>query len=99
MAGGTKERQSAPANRRPRWAIGRFGNISRRPPSLGGGLHHGRVALALCWSIALPICAADWAQWRGPQRNGHSSETGLLREWPQDGPRLLWQVNDAGSGF
>jgi len=41
----------------------------------------------------------NWPQWRGPQRNGHSSETRLLGEWPQDGPKLLWQVNDVGSGF
>jgi outer membrane protein assembly factor BamB len=47
----------------------------------------------------LPIWAADWPQWRGPQRNGHSSETLLLGEWPPDGPKLLWQVNDVGAGF
>ncbi|HEV3080212.1 MAG TPA: PQQ-binding-like beta-propeller repeat protein, partial [Gemmataceae bacterium] len=43
--------------------------------------------------------AADWPQWRGPQRNGISDETGLLKEWPKDGPRLLWQVKDIGSGY
>lgn len=43
--------------------------------------------------------AADWPQWRGTQRNGHSQETGLLKEWPKDGPRLVWQVKDIGSGF
>jgi outer membrane protein assembly factor BamB len=43
--------------------------------------------------------AADWAQWRGPLRNGNSQETGLLREWPKDGPRLVWQVKDIGSGY
>ena len=57
------------------------------------------IKLALCWFVALPICAADWPQWRGPQRNGHSTETRLLREWPPNGPKLLWQVNDVGSGF
>ena len=68
-------------------------------PSWGRWLHHGLVGLPFCWIIALPICAADWPQWRGPQRNGHSAETGLLREWPQGGPKLLWQVNNVGSGF
>ena len=58
-----------------------------------------RIELSLCWIFALPLCAADWPQWRGPQRNGHSSETHLLREWPPGGPKLLWQVNDVGSGF
>ena len=62
-------------------------------------LYHGLVVISLCWIIALPICAADWPQWRGPHRNGHSSETHLLREWPQDGPKLLWQVNNVGAGF
>ena len=57
-----------------------------------------RVIL-LCCLITLPMCAADWPQWRGPHRDGHSSETNLLREWPPNGPKLLWQVNDVGSGF
>jgi outer membrane protein assembly factor BamB len=43
--------------------------------------------------------AADWPQWRGPQRNGISAETGLLAEWPKEGPRLVWQVKDIGSGY
>jgi outer membrane protein assembly factor BamB len=43
--------------------------------------------------------AADWPQWRGPQRNGVSSETGLRREWPKPGPRLVWQANDSGDGY
>jgi outer membrane protein assembly factor BamB len=43
--------------------------------------------------------AADWPQWRGPQRTGISTETGLLQEWPAGGPKLLWRVNNVGSGF
>jgi len=43
--------------------------------------------------------AADWPQWRGPQRDGISRETGLLREWPAEGPKLLWQVKDIGHGY
>jgi len=43
--------------------------------------------------------ASDWPQWRGPQRNGISTETGLLKQWPAAGPKLLWQVNDIGDGF
>jgi outer membrane protein assembly factor BamB len=69
------------------------------PPSLRRRLRHGLVALPLCCLIAVPMCAADWPQWRGPHRDGHSSETRLLQEWPPDGPKLLWQVNDVGSGF
>src|SRR5215216_781515 len=45
------------------------------------------------------VQAADWAQWRGPNRDGISKETGLLKEWPKDGPKLLWQVKEIGSGY
>jgi len=41
----------------------------------------------------------DWPQWRGPQRNGLSNETGLLKEWPKEGPKLLWQLKDIGDGY
>src|SRR6266705_6802968 len=53
----------------------------------------------LVLSTALSIVASDWPQWRGPQRNGVSQETGLLKEWPKDGPKLRWQVANAGSGY
>ena len=43
--------------------------------------------------------AADWPQWRGPKRDGLSQEKGLLQEWPKDGPKLLWKVANAGSGY
>ncbi|MBC8230308.1 PQQ-like beta-propeller repeat protein [bacterium] len=45
------------------------------------------------------IQAADSPQWRGPERNGLSKETGLLKEWPEGGPKLLWSVEGIGSGF
>src|SRR6266478_8399061 len=48
---------------------------------------------------AVSAAANDWPQWRGPQRNGVSQETGLLKEWPKDGPRLHWKVTDAGRGY
>ena len=41
----------------------------------------------------------DWAQWRGPYRDGISDETGLLGEWPEGGPKLLWQIDDLGKGW
>jgi outer membrane protein assembly factor BamB len=43
--------------------------------------------------------ANDWPQWRGPNRDGHSKETGLLKEWPKDGPSAVWQVKDLGGGY
>ena len=49
--------------------------------------------------VGVPLQANDWPQWRGPQRNGVSQETGLLKQWPKEGPRLLWKVADIGSGY
>jgi outer membrane protein assembly factor BamB len=45
------------------------------------------------------VTADDWPQWRGPARSGVSSETGLLKQWPAAGPRLVWQQTRAGYGF
>ena len=40
-----------------------------------------------------------WPQWRGPQRDDISSETGLLQSWPDDGPKKLWSSDDCGLGY
>src|SRR4051795_4477941 len=52
----------------------------------------------LC-ALTLTADAADWPQWRGPDRTGVSKETGLLKAWPKDGPPKLWSVKGCGSGF
>jgi outer membrane protein assembly factor BamB len=65
----------------------------------GGGR---RLAAIVGLSILTATCvasAADWPQWRGPNRNGISTETGLLKQWPKEGPKLLWQVKDLGGGY
>ena len=43
--------------------------------------------------------AADWPQWQGPDRTRISKETGLLKEWPAGGPKVIWTANDLGSGY
>jgi outer membrane protein assembly factor BamB len=43
--------------------------------------------------------AANWAQWRGPERNGLSTEKGLLKQWPAEGPKLAWQADKLGDGY
>src|SRR5215813_12078946 len=42
---------------------------------------------------------ANWPQWRGPNRDGVSKETGLLKQWPADGPSLVWKASGAGGGY
>ena len=41
----------------------------------------------------------DWPQWRGVNRDGKSTETGLLKSWPQAGPTRVWQATGAGEGY
>lgn len=43
--------------------------------------------------------AASWPQWRGPMQNDISPDQGLLKEWPQDGPKKLWTFENAGMGY
>lgn len=56
--------------------------------------------------LALPAArslqAADegsWPQWRGPNRDARSSETGLLARWPEGGPPLLYTAERLGEGY
>lgn len=43
--------------------------------------------------------SADWPQWRGPDRTNISSETGLLKAWPEGGPPLIWSMSGIGLGI
>jgi outer membrane protein assembly factor BamB len=54
-------------------------------------------ALVLLDAPAAP--ALDWPQWRGPDRNDISKENDLLKDWPKDGPKLLWTYKEAGAGY
>lgn len=48
----------------------------------------------ICFSVSAQV-----TQWRGPNRDGHFPETGLLKEWPTDGPQLLFEVAGLGKGW
>ena len=41
----------------------------------------------------------DWPQWRGPDRTDVSKETGLLKSWPEGGPKRVWLYENAGAGY
>ncbi len=43
--------------------------------------------------------APEWPQWRGPDRDGISKETGLLKAWPEGGPAQLWSIKGLGEGY
>ena len=48
---------------------------------------------------ALTLHATDWPQWRGPNRDGISKETGLLKSWPEAGPKLEWKATGMGDSY
>jgi len=56
---------------------------------------HLPTALLAC----LAFQAADWPQYRGPNRDDVSADKGLLDQWPADGPPLLWTFANAGVGY
>ena len=66
----------------------------------------GCALMLLCLSVevsAQAVAAAggggNWPQWRGPNRDGMSKETGLLKQWPAEGPPLVWKASGAGRGY
>ena len=57
-----------------------------------------RFSGILAASVLLPLFgalvnAADWPQWRGPNRDGISAETGWKSTWPAEGPKVVWKGN------
>ena len=53
--------------------------------------------IAAAGFVAANLTAGDWPQWRGPDRNGISSEK-VSAVWPAEGPKVLWQAS-VGTGF
>jgi outer membrane protein assembly factor BamB len=61
------------------------------------------------WYLAMVLTSAtafagspesfDWPQWQGPDRNAVSKESGLLKEWTEDGPPLAWKIKGLGGGY
>ncbi len=56
------------------------------------------LAFAGLASVASGVSGADWPQFRGINRDGVSREAGLLKSWPDDGPKVLWKV-PIGDGY
>ncbi len=62
------------------------------------------MSCALVWFavVGSTLSAADKAYWptfRGADRDGVSKETGLLKSWPEGGPKLIWKAEGAGNGY
>jgi outer membrane protein assembly factor BamB len=70
----------------------------RRPRAL--------LILSLLWCLTglsaiaqVVTVQGPWPQFHGPARNNLSPDTGLLTEWPDGGPPLLWEAQGAGRGY
>lgn len=57
------------------------------------------LALVVCAVLSGSVRSEDWPSWRGPNRDDISTETGLLKQWPEGGPEKLWTSHDAGLGY
>ncbi|MDG2391133.1 MAG: PQQ-like beta-propeller repeat protein [Planctomycetaceae bacterium] len=57
------------------------------------------AAVTLVLTLSTVLYAGDWPQWRGPNRDAISTETGLLKAWPADGPPLAWKISGVGEGY
>jgi outer membrane protein assembly factor BamB len=66
---------------------------------IGKRVAMGLVFVVLCASYATAQKPGEWPQWRGPNRDGISKETGLLKQWPTEGPSLVWKATGAGTGY
>ncbi|MBN2476125.1 MAG: PQQ-binding-like beta-propeller repeat protein [Pirellulales bacterium] len=60
------------------------------------------LALTICAGVVSAVSAADspyWPRFQGPSGDGISTDTGLLKQWPEDGPKLAWTAKGIGEGF
>lgn len=57
------------------------------------------LASVLLFSCSKKVEKETVSEWRGPNRSGVYNETGLLTEWPAEGPKLLWAINSTGHGY
>lgn len=66
------------------------------------GDHYSLLVIFCAGVLFVYLCsvagAADWPNWRGPNHDGISSETGWLTTWPEVGPTVLWKA-EVGTGF
>ncbi len=58
-----------------------------------------QLNLSFALLLLVFIAVAQPVQWRGPQRDGKFPDTGLLQNWPKDGPQLIMKVEGIGKGY
>lgn len=58
-----------------------------------------KIGILVLIMAAANATAQNIIEWRGVNRTGYYNETGLLRQWPQGGPQLLWSIDGIGEGY
>lgn len=53
----------------------------------------------LAGGLLLSAAGADWPEWRGVNRDGHSPDAATLKSWPAGGPKLVWKAGSLGAGY
>ena len=70
---------------------------------IGGFRKHIFIILIGVLIVTSIVCGADsnpyWPQFHGPNRDNQSTETGLLKKWPENGPALIWTARGLGHGY
>jgi len=59
----------------------------------------GGLSVAMACLASVSMTAQSPYGWRGPERDGVYFENGLLKEWPSEGPELLWETMELGKGY
>ncbi len=57
------------------------------------------IVLWIGLGAVCPTRSEEWPQFHGPRRDNLCRETGLLKAWPEDGPKLLWKLEGLGKGY
>ena len=57
------------------------------------------LGLGIAFSYAMPLFGEDWPSFRGPNRTAVVNDANLLKSWPTEGPKLLWEGTGAGRGY
>jgi outer membrane protein assembly factor BamB len=58
-----------------------------------------KYTISLVLIAAASLCAADWPQFHGPNRDNKSPDKGLLKKWPEGGPKRIWEATGIGEGY
>ena len=58
-----------------------------------------QLGILTCLFAPNLVFGGDWPWFGGPAHDGKSTETGLLKDWPQGGPSLVWKATGIGDGY